>query len=293
MGGKSLQKIFPLFLILFSVLSFQAKAGELKPGTEFQDCEDCPVMVVIPKGENMLGDRPYDNEFKTTVKNPLRKFVVEENFAMSKFEITRKLFNICVLDGACEGEKHPVIVFEKDGKQYRHVAIDDPGKTEVFPIPVSWLDAKKYADWLSKKTGRKYRLASGDEWEYAARGGTKTIYWWGDEFKFDHEYCRDCVVYKIENRRLSRGTYMPAGFFKENPFGLFDMLGNLKEWVDGCRLIKIREIDGTDPSNCRFRMTVGGGYYLSKKYSRPRKPALADVQNKNIKAAIRLVVEIN
>ena len=92
---------------------------------------------------------------------------------------------------------------------------------------VSWRDAKAYVDWLSSKTTKKYRLPSEAEWEYAARGGTKTTFWWGRDVGTKFANCRDCGG-------GSGQQAITTGSFAANPFGLFDTAGNAAEWVEDC-----------------------------------------------------------
>jgi hypothetical protein len=91
-------------------------------------------------------------------------------------------------------------------------------------INVSREDARNYADWLSKRTGKHYRLPTEAEWEYAARGGTITLFWWGDEMELGRANCSDC-----ESRPRKKPA--PVGSFRPNPSGLYDTAGNVWEWV--------------------------------------------------------------
>ena len=100
------------------------------------------------------------------------------------------------------------------------------GRGERPIIDVSWRDAKAYVDWLSQKTGQKYRLPSEAEWEYAARGGTKTTFWWGRDVGERFANCRDCGA--------CRPAPVASGSTRANPFGLFDTAGNAAEWVEDC-----------------------------------------------------------
>jgi formylglycine-generating enzyme required for sulfatase activity len=90
-------------------------------------------------------------------------------------------------------------------------------------INVSWNDAVAYVEWLSQQTAKRYRLPSEAEWEYAARGGTETRYWWGNEMKPN----------MAQYNKWTEGT-APVGSFKSNPFGLYDTAGNVREWVQDC-----------------------------------------------------------
>jgi formylglycine-generating enzyme required for sulfatase activity len=98
------------------------------------------------------------------------------------------------------------------------------GKQPV--INVSWDDAKQYIGWLSRITGKEYRLLTEAEWEYAARAGTTTTYSWGDEIGKDNANCDGC------GSQWANKQTAPVGSFKPNAFGLYDMHGNVIEWVE-------------------------------------------------------------
>lgn len=95
-------------------------------------------------------------------------------------------------------------------------------------INVSWNDAQQYVKWLSQKTGKEYRLLSEAEWEYAARAGTITRYYWGDEVGTNHANCNGCGSH-WDDKQTS-----PVGSFAPNAWGLYDMAGNVWNWVEDC-----------------------------------------------------------
>ena len=95
-------------------------------------------------------------------------------------------------------------------------------------VCVTWADARGYAEWLSRETGEEYRLLSESEWEYVARAGTVTRYWWGDNIGRNRANCRGCG-----SRWDNEGT-APVGSFGANAFGLHDIHGNVFEWVEDC-----------------------------------------------------------
>ena len=95
-------------------------------------------------------------------------------------------------------------------------------------VDVSWHDAKAYVEWLSRKTGKRYRLLSEGEWEYVARAGTETAFWWGDEMGSGRANCDGC------GSRWDGRQTAPAGSFRANGFGLHDVHGNVWEWVEDC-----------------------------------------------------------
>jgi formylglycine-generating enzyme required for sulfatase activity len=95
-------------------------------------------------------------------------------------------------------------------------------------INVSWKEAVAYAEWLSKQTGKRYRLPTEAEWEYAARAGTEAAYWWGNEVGKNHANCAGCGS-QWEGKQTA-----PVGSFASNPWGLHDTAGNVYEWVQDC-----------------------------------------------------------
>lgn len=107
----------------------------------------------------------------------------------------------------------------------------DPGFTQTGRDPVvcvSWDDAQAYVRWLSEKTAKQYRLLSASEWEYVARAGTTTAYYWGDAIGSANANCNACGT-QWDIKQTS-----PVGSFPSNGFGLFDMLGNVYQWTADC-----------------------------------------------------------
>jgi formylglycine-generating enzyme required for sulfatase activity len=217
--------------------SQQAKAGET-----FRDCEGCPEMVVVPAGS-------FDMGSNTDYENPIHRITIAKPFAIGLYEVTFDEWDRCVDDKGC---KH-----RPDDREWGR------GKRPV--INVSWLDAKEYVAWLSQKTGKAYRLPSEAEWEYAARAGTNTTYWWGSAVGSRQANCREC------NSGVSQQT-QPVGSFPANAFGLYDTSGNVAEWVEDCWNDNYRSApkDGTawTTGQCRLRVLRGGAFDSAAKYVR-------------------------
>lgn len=190
-------------------------AACIKPGSgqSFSDCPECPKLVVVPAGEFMMG-APDTEKDRLKGESPQRKVTIASPFAVGKFEVTFAEWEACVAGGGCTQNKSP------NDRGW--------GKGTRPAIQISWNDAKQYAEWLSKKTGKTYRLLTEAEWEYAARAGTTTAYAWGDEVGENNANCRGCKSQWEGNQTA------PAGSFKPNAFGLHDMHGNVSEWVEDC-----------------------------------------------------------
>lgn len=118
-------------------------------------------------------------------------------------------------------------------------------------INVSLNNAQIYIDWLNKKTGEKYRLPTEAEWEYAARAGTKTKYFWGDDIGKANANCDGC------GSQWDNESTAPVGSFAANPWGLFDMGGNASQWTQDCFFENEEE---AKTGNCKLRVIRGGGW---------------------------------
>ena len=222
-----------------NVDSYVLKPGAeraLKPGDTFRECaNDCPEMIVLPAGEFMMGGYGFEG--------PQHKVLFAKPFAVSKFEITFKYWDACVAVGRCG--------------QYRPPD-EDWGRATRPVIYVNWDDAQSYVAWFSKMTGQIYRLLSEAEWEYAARAGTQTVYSWGDQIGIGNANCDGCRS-KWDNRMTA-----PVGSFKSNPFGLYDMHGNVWEWVQDCYedYYNGAPTDGSARSgDCSNRVVRGGSWF--------------------------------
>jgi formylglycine-generating enzyme required for sulfatase activity len=185
-------------------------ADTAKPGRAFRDCPDCPEMVVVPAGSFMMGSTASEVGHVSD-EGPQRKVTVTRPFAVGKYEVTFAEWDACVAGGGCADNKRPS---------------DQGWGTGRRPvIDVSWHDAKEYVAWLSRKTGKGYRLLSEAEWEYAARAGTTTRYAFGDTISKSQAQFS-------EGPGSSAGKTAEVGSFPANKFGLHDMHGNVWEWCE-------------------------------------------------------------
>jgi formylglycine-generating enzyme required for sulfatase activity len=173
----------------------------------FQDCADCPMMIVVPTGLFKMGS-PQGQGDPSGREYPQHDVTIQSSFAVAKFELTFDEWNACVVFGPCP----------------QATAKWGSGSQPV--INVSWIDAHLYTDWLSSITGQPYRLLTETEYEYATRAGSQTAYPWGPAI--DNTQCGGC------DERTSSDGPVPVGSFALNRFHLGDMIGNVFEWVEDC-----------------------------------------------------------
>jgi len=194
---------------LFAVVSAGAQSEDAPggdAGEKFRDCDACPEMVVVPAGEFMMGS-PSSEEGRYDEEGPVHRVRIGK-FAVGVYEVTFAEWDACATDGGCGGHQ------PEDGGWGR-------GNRPV--IYVSWEDARSYVRWLSAKTGERYRLLSESEWEYAARAGTTTPFHTGRT-----------ISTKQANHDFILEKTAPVGTYPPNAFGLYDMHGNVWEWVQDC-----------------------------------------------------------
>jgi formylglycine-generating enzyme required for sulfatase activity len=186
----------------------------LKPFASFRECaKDCPAMIVIPPGSFMMGS-PESEQNRHSSEGPQQKITIAQTFAVSKFPVTFADWDVCVAVGGCQQATKPSL-----------------GRDNKPVINVNWHEAKQYVTWLSQMTGRSYLLLTEAQWEYAARAGTATAYPWGSEIGLENANCDSCGSER--DKRDKDGT-SPVGSFKPTVFGLFDMHGNVGQWVEDC-----------------------------------------------------------
>jgi formylglycine-generating enzyme required for sulfatase activity len=242
---------------------------------------DLPAMTIIPAGSVLIGSTEAETtrEGRTPAfaafEHPRHRVTFTHPFAVSTTDITRAQFadfvkatrrdmNGCVvaIDGKWSKGPLPDHSFFNPGFVQRD---DEPA------VCVDWADANAYAAWLSARTGQHYRLLTEDEWEYAARAGTQTARWWGDDpgdicahaNGGDQLYAAAMPADKSANLACSDGYAHtnPVTRFPANPFGLHDMLGNVWQWVDNC----FSPVPGqaVPATPCAARTIRGGSWHNS------------------------------
>ena len=232
-----------------------AHLGALKPGDTFRDCAQCPDMVVVPAGRFTIGSSP-DEASRFENEGPTQTVTLARPFAVGKFEVRFDEWTACVQDQACRAPQD-----EGYGRGARPV------------INVSWDDANRYVAWLTKKSGKPYRLLTEAEWEYAARAGSKGAHFWDapsasactfanvSNPSINKKYNQTWTVFDCEDGYVATA---PSGSFKPNAFGLYDMLGNAWEWVEDCYHDSYKDAptDGSawTTGECASRVIRGGGW---------------------------------
>jgi formylglycine-generating enzyme required for sulfatase activity len=223
-AGGRVWKAYFMLAILFFLIKLSADATSSEEIEEFRDCGYCPELVEVPRGH-------FDMRFPPSTSGRghnvglYNRVDFGYRFAIGKFEVTKEQWSACVYDLGCP-----------------HI-VDSAGDSSTPIVNITWREAKKYTRWLTKKTGYTYRLPSYSEWEYAARAGRGMNRY----FNFPHsEICLYGNTYdQFADRVLDLGLIATpcedgsegisaVGRYKRNGFGLYDVIGNVSEWVEDC-----------------------------------------------------------
>jgi formylglycine-generating enzyme required for sulfatase activity len=225
-----------------------------KPGAgrtgQFKDCPTCPEMVVAPAGTFTMGSPT--NEPESSSDEVQTRVSIAAPFAVGKYAVTFDEWDACVADGGCSVYKP---------------ADEGWGRGKHPVINVNWDDAKAYTAWLSRKTGKTYRLLSEAEREYVTRAGTTTPFWWGSSITPKQaNYNGSADPYKGGG---SKGEYrrrtVPVDSFEPNPWGLYNVHGNVRDWTEDCwnDSNSGNSADGSARStgDCSRRVVRGGSWF--------------------------------
>jgi formylglycine-generating enzyme required for sulfatase activity len=216
----------------------------------FQECGNCPEMVVVPAGSFTMGSPATDDDADDR-ESPQHVVTIRQSFAVGKWHVTVDQFGAFVRETSYEASPK-CHTLDAKGEERTDRSWRNPGFVQQGSHPVvcvTWNDAKAYVDWLAKKTGKRYRLLSEAEWEYAARGrttpGDYPRFWFGDDEK---DLCRNgngadqAAIRALD--AVPRLTFAPcndgyvytspAGHYAPNAFGLYDMAGNAWQWTEDC-----------------------------------------------------------
>jgi formylglycine-generating enzyme required for sulfatase activity len=245
----SVLRSLPAVLLLASFGA--AGAQEARAPQSFRDCDRCPEMVVIPAGAFVLGTAPSDLPAGADPAEGQSVLLrIPRPFALGRYEVTRGEFDRFVAATGhearpgCRTWDDALGRFNDDARR----TWQNPGRprepTPAHPVNcVSFADAQAYVTWLARQTGKRYRLPSEAEWEYAARAGSGFLRPWGDA---PEAGCDQANVYDRSGHAAHRlgltpaacadghADLAPAGSLEANAFGLHDMLGNVAEWVEDC-----------------------------------------------------------
>jgi formylglycine-generating enzyme required for sulfatase activity len=258
----------------------------LRPGESFRECPECPEMVVVPAGRFQIGS-PTTEDGRDDDESPQHEVRIATPLAVGKHEVRVDEWNACVVDGQCK-----------------------PARTYGFgggPRPVtgvSWDDARTYVAWLNRKSGESgqpYRLPSEAEWEYAARGGSTTRWYWGED---PAQACRYENVYDKTGKRENNFNWevfpcddgfartAPVGTFLANPYGLQDASGNVYEWTEDCWNDSYEQVpaDGTarTTGDCSRRVVRGGSWSGNPRNTRSADRSYVDSTNRYIHLGFRV-----
>jgi formylglycine-generating enzyme len=198
-----------------------------KPVDAFKDCLDCPEMVVVPPGAYTMGS-PSSEKGRFSNEGPQHHVVIAHPLAVGKYEVTRAEFARFVADTAYTAQDVCTYWTGSSWESSSRYNWENPGFSQTPSDPVvcvTWNDAKTYVDWLSKKTGKRYRLLSEAEWEYVSRASTTTIRPWGDGLaRNDANYGSNECCQPHAKKRDQWGYTAPVGSFAPNRFGLYDVM---------------------------------------------------------------------
>ena len=217
----------------------------LKPEDTFKECAACPEMVVVPAGSFTMGS-PATETGRNSNEGPQHAVRFVRPFAVGRFAVTFDEWDACVKDGGCNGDQ---------------AADQGWGRGRRPAINVSWNDAKAYVAWLAQKTGKAYRLLSEAEREYVTRAGTASPFWWGPSIAPSQANYDDTSA----RGEFRRRTTLPVNLLEPNPWGLFQVHGNVWEWVEDCWHDSYdgAPADGSawTTGGCGTRVVRGGSWY--------------------------------
>jgi formylglycine-generating enzyme required for sulfatase activity/class 3 adenylate cyclase len=255
-AAPNVQPLSPMAPTAPQAMPKQQPAVPAQPAEQKARVAPSPVSPATPGAQQTLAVREPDmtplrggtfamGSNEDISEKPVHQVTIKP-FAMSKYPITVREWNECAAAKAC--------TFTATG-------------TDDAPITnVSWSDAKQFVAWLAAATQKPYRLPTEAEWEYAARGGTQTKYWWGDQLQPGMAHCKNCAV------TLGGEQPVKVGSFKPNPFGLYDMGGGIDQWVEDCwhKTYQGAPSDGSPWStgDCNSRVIRSGSWKNDASYVR-------------------------
>ena len=253
----------------------------LRPLDQFKECELCPEMIVAPAGQFLMGAK--DGEAGSTPsERPPHRVSFAQPFAVGRFPVTISEWDACVAARGCS---------------YRP-ADQGWGRGRQPVIGVLWEDAKEYVAWLSRTTSRPYRLPSEAEREYVARAGTTTAYWWGDSFVPAQANCAPGNYEPLSvdagdlQQLIASARPLPVQSFSPNPWGLYQLHGNVYDWVEDCWNDSYNGApsDGSvwKSGNCNGHVLRGGAFSRSAQTARSAARIWSGSPNRLVYMSIRV-----
>jgi formylglycine-generating enzyme required for sulfatase activity len=228
-----------------------AEQGALQPRDLFKECEACPEMVVVPAGEFTMG-APETEKGSDSDERPRRRVAFATQFAVGRFAVTFDEWDGCVAQGGCKG-------YRPSDRSW--------GRGRQPVINLWWEDARAYVRWISERTLRPYRLLSEAEREYVTRAGTTTPFWWGDSISTEQANYDGDFKYGCGRKGVYRQRTVRVDSFAPNPWGLYQVHGNVYEWVEDCwnRNYEGAPSDGSAwlTGDCARRVMRGGSWQFA------------------------------
>lgn len=238
-------------LVAVAIAGPAAAESPRAAGSTFRDCDDCPEMIVIPAGSFVMGT-PAAGSAPGIAAAEHEAIVIDlpDAFALGRYEVTRGQYARFVTDSGheplpgCRVWDPALLRFSEDGRRSWQDPATPAAPADDMPAScISFADAQAYVKWLAAKTGARYRLPSEVEWEYAARAGSRALRPWGDEAASGCDQANTYDLIAVANFRLGwpdagcRDGFADlarVGSFSANAFGLHDVIGNVREWVQDC-----------------------------------------------------------
>jgi formylglycine-generating enzyme required for sulfatase activity len=306
----------------------QARSDEIR---EFQDCDDCPLMIAIRPGSFIRGSteaqarRENTPERDAANERPQGRVTIGYAFAIGKFEVTRAQFARFAREtGLAPGKD--CLSWDRAHARWGRFPGERSWQAPGFPqgddhpvVCVNWPEAVEYAAWLARRTGKPYRLPTDAEWEYVVRAGTATTRFWGEgrgrtcEFgnvsdldKAEALHAGDAAAIGDRERHFGcRDGYVftaPVGRFKPNPWGVHDLYGNAWEWTADCfgRSYAGAPADGSarPPTGgadapCAERVMRGGAWHADAFYIRAAKHDFAPPSLRSARMGLRVARKLD
>ncbi len=251
-----------------------------EPGQRLRDCETCPELVVIPPG-NFTRGSPDSEKERQTSEGPQQIVGIGYPLAVGRYEVTFDEFGEFI--GETGYQSSGCTIYEGDWLGKKESSWTNPGFKQTGRHPatcIAWSDAQAYIKWLSGKTSHTYRLLSSSEWEYIARSGIQTSRSWGDDADRACRYANvaDSIAeekykgWKVHNCKDNFVYTAPVGSFEPNNLAVYDMLGNVFEWVEDCwnKDYQGAPTDGTSwtSGDCDQRVLRGGSWFSMPRFVR-------------------------